>query len=160
MATQDEVLALIERATAAAQGQQLDEATALLDQVLDAEPDNVRAHDLYGFVLFFQGRFVEGEAHCRRTLELKPDHAYGHKGLGLHLAKQGRLEEGVAMLEKAMALMPEWLDPYWDLAVTYHEAKRPADAIATLERGKAAIPAAAPRFDSFIQRLRSEGDKA
>jgi tetratricopeptide (TPR) repeat protein len=153
--TPPELADKLKAATAAAQAQRLDEAIQLLDEVLAEDPDNLRAHDIYGFVLFFSGRHAEGEAHCRRAIELKPDHAYAHKGLGLHLARQGRLDEGVVMLERAIELRPEWFDPYWDLAVSYHEAGRPQEAIAVLERGRAAVPREQERIDGFLAQLRA-----
>lgn len=129
------------QAKQAARAGLLDEADALLAEVLAGEQDNVQALDLCGFVRFFQGRFAEAEGCCRRVLELDPQHAYAHKGLGLCLARQGRLDEGVAELEQAIRLKPWWLDPYWDLAVVLDEGGRPGDALKVLARGQVAVPA-------------------
>ncbi|MBN2362314.1 MAG: tetratricopeptide repeat protein [Deltaproteobacteria bacterium] len=144
---------LVERATELAQQRCLDDAAALLDEVLTAHPEHLRALDVLGFVRFFQQRYAEGEALCRRALVIKPDHAYAHKGLGLHLAKQGKLDDGVAMLERAIELNPTWLDPYWDLAVTLFEAGQHERALAVLERGASAIPAERPRLTAFQRRI-------
>jgi tetratricopeptide (TPR) repeat protein len=144
---------LVERATELAQRQCLDDAAALLDEVLVAQPEHLRALDLLGFVRFFQKRYAEGESLCRRALAVKPDHAYAHKGLGLHLAKLGRLDEGVAMLERAIELAPTWSDPYWDLAVTLFDAGQHAAARAVLDRAKAAVPAERPRLAAFQRQI-------
>ena len=80
-------------------------AEPLLREVLEAEPDNLPALDLLGFVLYFLDRPEEGEQACRRALELEPDHAYAHKGLGLNLAKRGGdLEAALGHIRRAMAL--------------------------------------------------------
>jgi len=144
---------LVERAVELAQRQCLDDAAALLDEVLAAQPEHLRALDVLGFVRYFQQRYADGEALCRRALAVKPDHPYAHKGLGLHLAKLGRLDDGVAMLERAIELAPNWSDPYWDLAVTLVEAGQHATARAVLDRGKAAIPAERPRFAAFQRQI-------
>lgn len=160
MSENDSIKKLLDDATVAAQNQQLEVAAQALDQVLDQEEDNLRALDLYGFVRFFQGRFAEGEAFCRRAIEASPQHAYAHKGLGLNLAKQGKLDEGVEWLQKAIALKPEWVDPYWDLSVVLYEAKQYDQAQQILARAQVAIPQQRQRFLSFSAKIELEKKQA
>ena len=63
----------LDLATRAAREQRFDAAATILDDVLGAEPDNLRALDLFGFVRFFQGRYEEAEAYCRRALDTEPE---------------------------------------------------------------------------------------
>ena len=103
MTEENSVSSLCDRALAAAREERWDDACELLDRILDADSEHLRALDLYGFVCFFQGRHERGEQLCRRVLDIEPGRAYAMKGLGLHLARQGKLDEGRAYLEKAIA---------------------------------------------------------
>jgi tetratricopeptide (TPR) repeat protein len=158
MAGRTPVQRILERATAAAQGRRLDEASALLEQVLADDDVNLRALDLLGFVRYFQGRPAEAESCCRRALAVDPDHAYAHKGLGLCLAKQGRVDEGVASLERAMSLSPGWFDPYWDLCVVLLEARRFGEVREVARRGAAAVPSRAADLLGLVARLPPAAD--
>ena len=121
-------------------------AESVLNALLDAEPENVNALDLLGYVLFCQGRPAEAAAVCRRTLEVSPDHAYALKGLGVSLAGLGATDEGVAALERAIAVSPAWFDPYHDLCVALLHAGRVEAAQAVLLRGEASVPARGAEF--------------
>ena len=90
MADSPKLKELLDRASQAARDKNLDRAIALLDQALEIDPNHVRALDLLGFVRYFEGRYEESEACCRRALELLPDHPYALNGLGNSLARQGR----------------------------------------------------------------------
>ncbi len=141
-------------AQTAATERRLDDADLLLEELLAEAPDSLPALDLLGFVRFFQGRYAEAEAACRRCLELDPGRPYALKGLGLCLARQGQLAAGRAALEEAMVRKPGWFDPYWDLAVVLRDAGLPADALTVLARGRAAVPSRAADFDRFERGLR------
>jgi radical SAM protein with 4Fe4S-binding SPASM domain len=119
---------------------ELEQAEALLCEVLTADPKSVPALDQLGFVLYGRGRFAEAEQACRRSLELGSDNPYANKGLGLCVAKQGRVHEGIASVEKAIALAPKWFDPYWDLGVMLIDAGRFDDALQVIASGEAAVP--------------------
>ena len=144
---------LLAQASKAAQSRRLDEAAALIEEVLERDPDNLRALDLFGFVRFFQGRYEEAEGYCRRAVELAPDHAYARKGLGLNLARQGRLDEGQAELERAISLKPGWFDPYWDLAVVLSEGGRKEEALKVLAQGQVAVPSRRTQLLAFAKRI-------
>ncbi len=133
-------------------------ADTLLQELLDREPASLKGLDLLGFVRFFQKRYTEAEACCRKALELKPDHAYALKGLGLSLARQGRLEEGVAALQSAIGCRPQWFDPYWDLAVVLLEHNQDDKALEVLYRGQAHVPAKHHRFAALINRIKTQGE--
>jgi radical SAM protein with 4Fe4S-binding SPASM domain len=118
----------------------LEQAEALLCEILQVDPKTVAALDLLGFVLYGRGRFADAEQACRRAIELSPDNPYANKGLGLCVAKQGRVDEGIASIERAIALAPQWFDPYWDLGVTLMEAGRFEDALQAIASGEGAVP--------------------
>ncbi|MGC4066583.1 MAG: tetratricopeptide repeat protein [Polyangiaceae bacterium] len=145
--------ALLGEAQEAAVARDYARAERLLGLVLAAQPCEIRALDLLGFVLFFQGRYAEAERACRRVLDLDSRHAYAHKGLGLCLARQGRVEEGVACLEEAIRIEPRWFDPRWDLAVVFKEAARILDALRVLREAESELPEHRGRYSAFREEL-------
>jgi tetratricopeptide (TPR) repeat protein len=130
-------------------------AEGFIAACLTLQPNDVAALDLLGFVLFFQGRYVDAERACRRVLDLDARHAYAHKGLGLCLARQGRIEEGVTCLLEAIRLSPDWFDPRWDLAVVLSEADRIREAIEVLRQAEAELPGQRASFVRFRTELES-----
>jgi Flp pilus assembly protein TadD len=149
--------ALLDEATTLAKRRDFGRSESLLREILDAQPKNVPALDLLGYVLYFQDRATDAEAICRQTLELKPGHAYALKGLGLCVAKRGRIDEAVETIEAAIAAKPDWFDPYWDLCVTLVEAGRYADACGVMKRAREAIPARAGDWDRMERHARTMG---
>ena len=149
--------ALLDEAMTLAKRRDFKRSESLLREVLDAQPDNVPALDLLGYVLYFQDRATEAETVCRQTLELKPGHAYALKGLGLCMAKRGRVDEAVETIEAAIAAKPDWFDPYWDLCVTLVDAGRHADACAVMKRAREAIPSRAGDWERMERHARTMG---
>lgn len=71
----------------------LDEARAILDEVLTRQPDNPDALHLLGLVRFAQGRTEEGAALLGRALDKAPDFAAAQGNLSVMLRLMGRAEE-------------------------------------------------------------------
>lgn len=153
MAARESIRSLVEAAAKAATRRDFACAIVGLEAALLEDPTNLRALDLAGYALFFEGRFAEAEQMCRRALAASPDHAYAHKGLGLSIAKQGRTDDGIASLRRAIALRPGWADPYWDLGVVLRNAGRVDDALDVLARGAEAVPDRRADFETFRKQL-------
>ncbi len=112
-----------------------EEAYALLESTLTANPDNPEL--LYETALLAerQGKPEVMEKHLRRLLELAPDNAHGLNALGYSLADRNvRLAEAQALIARALTLAPE--DPFimdsmgW---VLFRQGKLP-EALNTLEK--------------------------
>jgi tetratricopeptide (TPR) repeat protein len=150
----EQIQNLLVEARQAAEAKALDRAAEKLKAVLRLDPNNLRAIDLMGYVRFFQKRYNDSEAFCRKALAIQPDHAFAHAGLGMSLAKQGQLEAGVAALHRAMEIQPNWPEPYWDLAVALKDAGKPKEALDTLEQGTVNCPSSRGRFERLASHIR------
>jgi tetratricopeptide (TPR) repeat protein len=128
-----------------------DEAEKLLLAILADMPNHRRALNLLGYVLFFMGRFEEGETVCRANLRHYPDDAYAMKGLGLHVAKQGRLIEGLESIRRAIDQKPSWYDPYWDFLVICTENGRPDLAQEVWQMALARFPQARNELNRLMR---------
>jgi len=80
----------------------LDEARAILNEVLTRQPDNPDALHLLGLVRFAQGQAEEGAALLGRALGQAPDFATAQGNLSVMLRMMGRAEEGIALLRRAL----------------------------------------------------------
>jgi Fe-S cluster biosynthesis and repair protein YggX len=79
----------------------------LLQNMVEADPDNDLAHFSLGKLHFEGKELAEAESAFRRTLELNPQHSVAHLFLGKTLADSGRQDEAVAVLEKGISLAHE-----------------------------------------------------
>lgn len=154
MADRESIRNLVEAAADAATRGDFAGAITGLETALLEDPTHLRALDLAGYALFFEGRLAEAEQMCRRALAASPDHAYAHKGLGLSIARQGRTDDGIASLRRAIALRPGWADPYWDLGVVLRDAGRIDEALDVLARGAEAVEERRADFEAFRRQLK------
>lgn len=147
---------LLDEARRAARAKQLDQAAVLLEQLLAAEPENLQALDLAGYVEFFRGNHARAEAFCRRALALRPDHAYALSGLGSCLSKQGLADEALECFERAIEVKSGWFEPWYDMAVALGRAGRREQALELLDRARERFPDRAQRIDRLAAKLRSK----
>ena len=91
--------------------ERLDEAVAVLDPMIAAQPDGPaleRLLFLRGSALERSGRWPQAEADLVRALKLKPDDSEVQNYLGFAWADRGEhLHEALAMLERASAAQPD-----------------------------------------------------
>ena len=105
-ALRDDPRALVQRATALADGGDLTSAIALHEDALRREPQLAQAHanliSLYGR----QRDWASAAAHYRAAIDLGLQSADAHYDYGVILGMQEKWEEAVAAFEKAVSLNP------------------------------------------------------
>jgi tetratricopeptide (TPR) repeat protein len=88
-----------------------EDAYALLEKELVAQPDNPELLYETGMLAERVGRLDVAERHWRKLVALKPDHAQAYNALGYSLADRGeRLDEALSLIDKALTLLPG--DPF------------------------------------------------
>ncbi len=112
-----------------------EDAFAVLDEALRAEPENPDL--LYESALMAErvGRIEVMEGRLRKLIALKPDHAHAYNALGYSLAERGqRLDEAETLIRKALALAPD--DPFIidSLGWTQYRRGQLGDALASLQK--------------------------
>jgi tetratricopeptide (TPR) repeat protein len=98
---------LFDRAWELAEKGQYQAASAEWRKALEISPDDAKAHNNFGAVLWRQGAFEEAIAHYRKALEVKPGYAEARNNLAVALLQQGRLDEAIAQFQKALAVKGE-----------------------------------------------------
>ena len=84
----------------------LDEARALLDELVRRHPDWSEAWNKRATLAFMEHRDTESLADICRTLELEPRHFGAVSGFGQICLRQGHLNEARAAFQIALALNP------------------------------------------------------
>jgi len=81
-------------------------ARQLLEQRLQAAPNDFRAHMLLGIVLDEQNDPADAESHLAKAVELQPRSAAAHINFGKHAARAGQLARATQEFEAAIRLAP------------------------------------------------------
>jgi Flp pilus assembly protein TadD len=82
------------------------QATVLLEQAREREPDKASIREALGIAYFRAGRTEEAEEEFRVLLELSPVNDYAHYALGRCLEKLGRRAEANTHYKLAVSLRP------------------------------------------------------
>ncbi len=121
--------------------QTLEQAFALAQQAIAADPLLPHGHRLLGIVHLWKKHYELAIAEVERTLALDPNHADAYVALGDIFNWAGRAEETAPLVEKAMRLNPQYPLWYlWDLGHAYYLMGQYEEAMATFKRVLARNP--------------------
>jgi hypothetical protein len=112
----------------------LDQAEAVLAQILQALPDHHPALHQGAILSSQRKRPAEALARFRRALELAPDQPIYHRNLAEFFRKQGKLEDAIGHSRHAVELAPSDAAAHYDLSVMQHDRLEIEPAIASLRR--------------------------
>lgn len=105
-----------------AQNGYFQEASIILEHLLNKKPNDEDILALSGFVNFFIGNYSRAKEINEEILKQNPKHSYANKGLGLSLHRMGQSKKGIEYIEKSIQYAKDdFLDPYYDLATVYQE---------------------------------------
>ena len=108
-------LLLTNTAIAVYQQQRADEATALLEQAVAADPQYLAAHFHLGLVESRNGDFEPAAAHFRVVVDSDPHEQFARYYLGTSLARVGREADAVESLRTALTLDPHHVSTLYAL---------------------------------------------
>lgn len=134
------ILAAAQRARAAGKR---DEAAALLERALAADPDHAEALEDYALLALDAGRPQLALTAAARWSQSQPASATAKNVLGIACRQSGRLAEAIARLTEAVALDPDFFDARVNLANALLDAGDPQAALPHYRRALALNPNAA-----------------
>jgi len=107
---------------ASADGQAKKTAEAILQTVLNKDPDCVDAMDVLAVLLLqTPGRAAESAELYRRILQLRPDHIIAMNNLAWILSEeQGKHQEALELTQKGLTIAPEYADLLDTRGVVYY----------------------------------------
>jgi Flp pilus assembly protein TadD len=119
---------LFEKAYAAHQSGQLDEALLLYRQVIEVEPNHVGALTLAGILSCQSGDHEEGIRLIQSAIEIQPKNLDALFNLGTALEGANRFEEAEATFRKVIARKPDIIDAWQNLAAVLDKQGKAPEA--------------------------------
>ena len=129
-----------QQALAHHQNGRLDEAAALYQAILHADPVHFDALHLLGVIEAQRGQAQSAVDLITRAIAVDAGHAVVHFNLGLALQSLGRPADALASHQRAVALQPEFAEAFNSSAEALLSMGRHADALAAAERAVALDP--------------------
>jgi protein O-GlcNAc transferase len=120
---------LFERAIDAHRKGAIEDAKALYDEVLRADPNHAAACGNLAIIAAQQGDFVRAEGLFRREIRLRPDSTAGYNHLGSVLQQQGRWAEAAIAHQHAITLNPSYAQAHLGLGNALKAQHRLDDAM-------------------------------
>lgn len=110
-------------------GRDFQQAIALCNRVLVADPGNVYAMNHLARALFNTGKKALAESTLVEGLALKPDFAEMHNNLGHVRRDKDDLAGAVQSFQRALELMPAFVDALMNMGTSMLAQARPAEAL-------------------------------
>jgi len=123
-----------------AQRRDVERANALLEQSLQARPDQFASHYNLGNLDLNRGAAAEAVAHYQKAVELRPDHVASLVNLSMAYARLGQMTEAEAPLRQAIQADPRAGAAHFNLGLLLAEGGREAEAKTELRRAVALEP--------------------
>ena len=140
----------IQLAQAYAEQEKWEQAQDLYTQILQANPNNFKAHKWQGYL--YKDRDMPDEAiyHFRRVVALNPDAYAVHNALGALLCMQGAVDEGIGHLQRAVQIAPTYVWGYSNLGAALKLQQRDEEARLYLDRALQIAPNFSPALENLV----------
>lgn len=102
-------LTMLRRSQVLLESGQVEEAEALLTELIREQPDFAEAWNRRAVMYYLQGRFFKAIADCKEVIRLNPIHFGAWHGLGLSYAAVGRYTEAIQAFHEVLAIQPHAL---------------------------------------------------
>jgi predicted TPR repeat methyltransferase len=139
--SENNLLALFQKAAGEFQLGQLADALKTCEQATSRYPMNADAHNNRGVILKEVGRLEEALESYRRALEINPNLAGTHFNTGLVLADLGRKEEALAAYDRAIGINPGYAEVHSTRGIALKDLNRFEEAITAWETALELNPA-------------------
>jgi tetratricopeptide (TPR) repeat protein len=139
------------------------EARALYEQALAADPDHFDAVHLLGVIRVQAGEAAAGVALIERAVAANPNMAAAISNLGWALAEAGRPGDAVAAYDRALALDPGYVAGHYNRANTLRDCGASAEALAGYDRALGLQPSFVEAWinrGAVLERLRRSAEAA
>jgi Tfp pilus assembly protein PilF len=101
-----------------------DEAIAHYEQVIQADPSNLEAHNNLGIVYKEMGDLDKAIGQFKRALSIDPRYVKGYNNLGVAYYVKGNVKGAVSAYERALGLDPDNVESYVNLGLVYKSVNR------------------------------------
>jgi Flp pilus assembly protein TadD len=115
-------------------------AATELRRAIELDPNNLDAHDLYGYYFEAMGRTDDAVREMQRAVDIDPGWVIANNDLIVALNFAGRYDEAIKQGEHACSLNPSQSSPQAWLGYAYLQKHRFEDAIAAFQRAVKLAP--------------------
>ncbi len=122
------------------QDRTFDDAIALLDDILKADPRNADAYLLKGRILGETGHQNEAIGALEQVVAIRPEDTAAIYYLGRLYDEQKQSDKAIAQFEKIVAMDVDVTEAYLQLGILYSRGKRFDEAQAVLDKARAKEP--------------------
>lgn len=148
----------LQRAFALHQQGQLEAATALYQEVLATQPDQLDALHLSGMALYGLGRLESALASFERALKQAPRSVEAHFYSGVILTDLKRYSDALERFERTLALQPEHAEAYVNRGNVLRALQRFDQAVSSYSSAIRIRPDFALAYSNRGSALREQGD--
>lgn len=99
-------LAILEQSQELLEAGKLDEAEAVLTELIQDQPDFAEAWNRRAVLYYLQGQYRKSLADCQQVIALNPIHFGALHGMGLCYAALGEYATAIQAFRKALAIQP------------------------------------------------------
>ena len=99
-------LEMIERSQKLMDAGNMDEAEALLSQLIKEQPDFAEAWNRRGFLYYTTGDYEKSLNDCNVVIQINPVHFGALHGIGLCEAAQGKYRQAIQAFSRALEIQP------------------------------------------------------
>jgi len=128
---------------------------ALYSELLKAQPANFDALQMFGFLRYDQGRFLEALSLIGEALKTNPHSPTALMNYAVVLDALRRCEEALAYYDKALELKPDYAEALFNRGIALRNLNRPAEALVTFDNLLAITPADVDVLNNRGSTLRS-----
>ncbi|WP_175939513.1 tetratricopeptide repeat protein [Caballeronia sp. BCC1704] len=130
-----------------------EEAEALWQKALRAEPNSVGVHSNYAILLSRQGNYEAAQSAYERALSINPTFVEARFNLALLFVRQKRWQEAEIELSRALALRDDIADAHFHRGAALEALGRPQEAAGSYERAYALCP---QNLSALLERAKLE----
>ena len=118
----------------------LDQAQAILEQIIQQHPGHADGLNLLGAVKVARGDYVEAVKSLQAAIRHQPAKAGPYVNLGVALERQGKLKPALHHYQHALRLKPSLVAAHYNLANVFKHLHRPIEAIKAYKQALTLAP--------------------
>jgi protein O-GlcNAc transferase len=135
-------------------------AENMYSELLKAQSDHFDALQMFCFLRYQQGRFLEALSLMGAALKTTPHSPTALLNYAVVLDALRRREEAIAYYDQALAIKPDYVEALFNRGIALRDLKRPAEALASFDRVLAITPDDVDALNSRGNALRTLGRPA
>ncbi len=112
-----------DKALAAYQNKNLDEAESLISKAINAAPDQPAFHTMKGFIMLKRKDYAGAEKYFDASIRIDRNYEPAYRGQGTLMYFREKYSEGIDYLKKSLSIFPQDILSHYFLGMSYYMTK-------------------------------------